>query len=85
MACGKPILAALDGEGAKIILESKSGIAVDAEDSQSLSRAVIKMKNMSSSELDELGNNGLSFYNKNFERNLIVDKIDFLLKEQINK
>jgi glycosyltransferase involved in cell wall biosynthesis len=85
LACGKPILAALNGEGAKVILESKSGIVVDAEDSQELSRAAIKMKNMSSSELDELGINGLNFYSKNFERNLIIDKIDLLLKEQINK
>ena len=85
LACGKPILAALDGEGAKIIFESKSGIVVDAEDSQSLSRAVIKMKNMSANELDQLGNNGLNFYRKNFERDLIIDKIELLLKEQIDQ
>ena len=35
---------------------------------------------------DDVGSiNGLNFYSKNFERNLIIDKIDLLLKEQINK
>src|SRR5690606_27923203 len=36
LACGRPILASLDGEGAKIINESESGFSSAAEDGQAL-------------------------------------------------
>lgn len=40
MACGKPILAALAGEGARIVREARCGLVVPPEDSASLALAV---------------------------------------------
>ena len=42
MACGKPIIASLSGEGKKIIEESKSGYVSEPDDYISFSNSIIK-------------------------------------------
>ena len=39
LACGKPIIASIDGEGAKIVNDAKCGVTSPAEDSVKLSEA----------------------------------------------
>ena len=41
LACGRPVLAALEGEGARIVKEAAAGWAVPAEDPRSLADAVL--------------------------------------------
>ena len=43
LACGRPVIAGLDGEGARIIDEAKAGITCSAEDPVGLSKAVIAL------------------------------------------
>ncbi|MBL9071708.1 MAG: glycosyltransferase family 4 protein [Sphingopyxis sp.] len=43
MACGKPIIASLDGEGGRIVNESGSGFAVPATQPQALATAIVDM------------------------------------------
>ena len=85
LACGKPIVASLDGEGAKIINESKSGIAVKAEDYKKLSSAIIQMNKMSTKELKKLGENALRYYKNNFHREELIKKIEKIMNNEIKK
>jgi colanic acid biosynthesis glycosyl transferase WcaI len=76
LACGRPIVAALDGEGARIINESGSGIAVDAGDTDGLATAVKQLHDMPSEKRDYMGKQGHIYYKQHFEREMLVDHLE---------
>ena len=81
LACGKPIIAALDGEGGRLITESKAGLSCPAEDSNALAGAVLKMYKMPKSQLENMGKQGRKFYLANFERNMLIDRLQSWMQE----
>lgn len=85
LACGKPIIAALDGEGAKIIEEAGAGITCSAADPSELSMAVLKMYHMSPEKRYEMGRIGRKYFEKNFERNLLIDRLQILMTETVEE
>lgn len=76
LACAKPIIACIDGEGAEVIRESGAGITCPAEDSAMLADAVRRLYRMSSQERAAYGTRGRSYFEKNFERGLLLDQLD---------
>lgn len=80
LACGKPILGSLDGEGAKIIEDSKCGFASKAEDSISLAENVLKLYNLSEIDRKRMGDNAIQYFNENFERKMLLEKLEKILK-----
>ena len=76
LACGKPIIAALNGEGSRIIEEARAGITCPAEDPDALAEAVIKMYSMSKTERDTIGFNGRLYFEKHFEREGLFDRLE---------
>lgn len=81
MACAKPIVAALDGEGARIIKTAGAGIAVPAEDAQALADAVLSLCRLSVSSLEEMGKRGRDYFDAHFERNGLLDRLEGWLLE----
>ncbi|CAL2088330.1 Glycosyltransferase involved in cell wall biosynthesis [Tenacibaculum sp. 190524A02b] len=75
LACGKPIIAGLDGEGAKVIKESKSGFTAPSSDSKKLEKAIMKLYTSSLEERKEFGNNAIKYFNDNFERERLLTKL----------
>lgn len=76
LAVGRPIIACLNGEGARLILEAKAGIAVKAEDDEGLAQAIVKLYKMPKSELDQMGANGRAYFKQHFdEEKLTVELI----------
>ena len=82
LACGKPIIAALDGEGARVINKSKSGVSVGSENYKKLAKAVLKFSSMSNIEIKKKGNLAKRFYDLNFKRDKLITKIENILKKQ---
>lgn len=83
MACGRPILAALEGEGARLVEEARAGIAVTAEDPSALAQAVLTMSRMPVAEREAMGQNGRQYYLKEFERNTLLVRLDGWMKELV--
>lgn len=81
MACAKPIIASLDGEGARIIEVSRGGIAVPAEDPDQLANAVQKMYAMSREELTTIGAAGRIYFEQHFSREMLLDQLEGWMKE----
>lgn len=79
MACGKPIIASLDGEGARIIEEAKAGFISRAEDAFALKDSINKALALSSSELLQIGKNARNYFENEFERSQLIDKLEFIL------
>lgn len=75
LASGRPIIASLNGEGARLITESKAGIAVPAEDPMALADAVIQISEMSYEAREKLGENGRKFYRNHFDHDDLVEQL----------
>jgi glycosyltransferase involved in cell wall biosynthesis len=72
----KPILSALDGEGAAVIKESGAGLNVNTEDSAGLAKAAHAMSKLSQKELDKMGINASAYYNKNFDVDVLLTQFE---------
>lgn len=84
MSARKPILSCLNGEGAQVITEAQCGLVAGAEKANELAQNVLKLKNLSVSEREEMGLNGLRYFEQNFERSLVVAQIEKLLSKAIS-
>lgn len=76
LACGKPILASLDGEGGRILIEAKAGLVSNAQNPKLLADKVIEMEGMSSDALRKMGENSRAYFDVNFERELLLNKLE---------
>ena len=76
LACGKPIIAALDGEGADIIREAGAGLAVGAEESNRLAEAVLKLYSMSEQKRELMGAHGREYFESNFQKEKLLTKFE---------
>jgi glycosyltransferase involved in cell wall biosynthesis len=76
LACGKPIIASIDGEAAKIVNDAKCGITSPAEDSLKLSEGIKELMALDKSKRSEMGKNGRAYYEKEFDRNNLLEKLE---------
>jgi glycosyltransferase involved in cell wall biosynthesis len=81
LACAKPIIGALDGEGAKVINESGSGFSVASGDTEGLVGAVLKMSEMNDAERQDMGDLALAYYRQNFDRDRLVSRLEEWMEE----
>jgi len=75
MAAGRPILASLNGEGARLVAKSGAGLAVSAQDSKALAEAILKLYKMPVIEREKFGANGRKYYKENFNHDKLVDEL----------
>jgi glycosyltransferase involved in cell wall biosynthesis len=75
LAAGKPIIASLDGEGARVLEESGAGVSCPAEDAVALAEAVLRLRAMPSDELLRMGEAGLIYYKQNFDPAVLAAKL----------
>jgi len=76
LACGRPIVAALDGEGARVIAEAGAGVAVKAGDAAALADAVLKLYRMPAPEREAMGSRGRDYFERNFERSILMSRLE---------
>jgi glycosyltransferase involved in cell wall biosynthesis len=75
MASGRPILACLNGEGARIVVEAGAGLAVPADDARGLADAVLKLRDMPIDERVAMGVNGRRYFKEHFDQSRLVDDL----------
>ena len=78
LACGKPILAMLDGESPKLISDAKAGLTCDSEDADKLVANVLEMSIMEKHVISQMGNNSLNLYNRKFSRGKLLNQAEQL-------
>ena len=76
LVTGKPILALLNGEGARLVKDSGCGIACDAGDWQCLAESVQKLSKMNPQERDVMGRKGLLLSETEFDRDKLISKLE---------
>ncbi|MBF4517608.1 glycosyltransferase family 4 protein [Flavobacterium sp. ANB] len=83
MSSGKIILGVLNGEGNKLINDSKCGFAVAAGDEIELAKKAIELKNMTVEEKLKMEYNAKSYYENNFSKKMLLDKLESLFLKNI--
>ena len=82
MACSKPIIANLDGEGGRVVLEAECGLVSPSEDFMSFSKSIITFLKLSSDKKEVMGNNARLYFETEFEREKQLDNIINIFNEE---
>ena len=85
LACGKPIIASLEGEGARVVEDAGAGVICPTENPKALADAILKLYNMSATDREEMGRNGRRYYEKNFDREMLLDRLEGWMRELISQ
>jgi glycosyltransferase involved in cell wall biosynthesis len=75
LAVGRPVIAAIDGEGARVVLDAGAGVACAAEDAQALAEAVLTLRALPPAALQRMGDSGRRFYAQNFEPTVLARRL----------
>lgn len=81
LSSGRPIIAALDGEGARVIKEANAGLSTPAEDVDGFVSSIRELYNMPEKKRLELGASGRQYYLANFEINRQCEQLVKILNE----
>jgi glycosyltransferase involved in cell wall biosynthesis len=75
LAAGRPILACLNGEGAKLLDRSGAGLTVPAENGSALAEAVLRLYRMPAKDRAEMGARGHSFFVQHFSHDVLMNQL----------
>ena len=84
LMAGIPLLGMLDGEGATVIREANAGLVCPAGDGNGLAKAVLEFSLLNKSDRQQLGNNGRAYAQKEFNRELLINKLESWIDGLVN-
>ena len=85
LACGKPILAMVNGEGGKVVVDAKAGFSCTAESPHELVENIMKMKAMGEEKLSKMGENARKYYEDNFERISLFNRAECIFESMVTE
>lgn len=81
LACARPVIAAVEGEAARIVCEAGAGVACPAEDPVALSDAILAMYRLSKDERHAMGCRGRRYFQQHFDSARLMDRLEGLFAE----
>lgn len=81
LACGRPILAMLDGEGANIVTEAGAGLAVPSGNASGLASAARHVAGLSPAEREQMGRRARDYSQTHFNRDRLFEQLETWLSE----
>jgi colanic acid biosynthesis glycosyl transferase WcaI len=85
MACGKPIVAALNGEGARIIENSGAGVVAQASDSVALALAIRKMIGKEYEQIEAYAKASLNYFQLTYRQEIVYDILESSMITMVDK
>ncbi len=80
LACGMPVLAAASGETERIISEARCGLCCEGGNEQALAQCIHQLRSM---DLSEYAANARAYFEANFQKKPLMDKMDEYLSKAI--
>lgn len=80
LASGKPILAMIEGEAARVIEDAGAGMTCNSGDSDGLASIVRSMAALSPAQHQTMGASGRNFYFENFSKDKLFDRLEKLFR-----
>lgn len=84
LACGRPILAMLDGEGARVVRDAHAGIVCPPGNGAALAQAALSLARMSATEREQFGANGLACSRSEFDRATLLARLEQWFAESVH-
>ncbi len=81
LACGRPIICAVDGDAARVVRESRGGLAIAPESPAAMAEAILAVAKMSREERDEMGERGRRYYQQGLSEERGAETLDELLHD----
>jgi glycosyltransferase involved in cell wall biosynthesis len=75
LAAGRPIVASLNGEGARVVDEAKAGFSCRAGDARGLADAIQAMSRLSHSDRADMGDNARRYAREHFSLDQLTDNL----------
>ena len=85
LACARPIVAALEGEGARVINEASAGLVTASENAHALADAVLALYRMTPEARLAMGQRGRAYFEAHFERERLLNQLEGWMHELINE
>jgi glycosyltransferase involved in cell wall biosynthesis len=85
LAAGRPIIAALDGEGARVVQEAGAGLVCAAEDAQGLADRIEQLFLMTGEQRESMGRAGRAYYLEHFEMGRQSQRLVEILASRISE
>lgn len=85
LASSRPVLAMLDGEGARIIEEAGGGFTAPPGDSEALAQLVARLAAMPKAERDAMGQRGRDYARSEFGRERLFDSLECWMEESASR
>src|SRR5690606_37347045 len=85
LAAGKPIIAALDGEGARVVREAKAGLTGPAEDVEGLVDCIKQLYKMPLADREAMGVAGRTYFLENFEMGKQATRLAQILENCVTR
>lgn len=76
LACGVPVIVSADGEIQDVINKADAGVCSDAGDAKGLAENIKQLVNMSSEKHQEMARNAVSYYQQNFDKDTLLNRMD---------
>jgi colanic acid biosynthesis glycosyl transferase WcaI len=85
MASGRPIMAAVSGEAARLLDEAKCGLLCEPSNAYDIANTILKAENLLPATLEEMGVRGREFYMKNLGFDHGVEKVKDLISLMLKR
>jgi glycosyltransferase involved in cell wall biosynthesis len=74
-------VAALGGEGARVVQEAGAGLTPSPEDPKALANAILEMYHMPEESRRTMGLRGRGYFEAHFERGLLLERLEKWINE----
>ena len=81
MACGRPIIGSLNGEGARIIGLANAGLVAPAESPSLLAAKIEEMLDMPKDKVKKLGAAGRTYFEDNYASEIVYSRLETWLED----
>jgi len=84
-ACGKPILAMVDGEASTLVRDAKAGLTCGSGDTEGLAKNILKLSKYDKEIIINIGLNAYKYYQANFEREMLFQKAEIIFNTLVSR
>jgi len=84
LACKKPLIGSLNGEGARVIEEAKAGVVAPAGDPDILAKRILELYEADADKIHQMKEAAGSYFENNFEREMLLGKLESILQTGFN-
>ena len=81
LATGLPVIGMVDGEGARVLEESRAGLVCPSGDGAALADRVLQLASLAPAERAAMGARGVAYSHREFDRDRLLTQLERWMQE----